>query len=83
LTNCQINITQITFDKVTWTSSDQGDMASFLFEYSKDVPQLARQMNGCVQQSIPVPQHGEPDSEAPRILVTSCQTVQDFSFGKN
>jgi hypothetical protein len=82
LAECKINIIQFTFDKVVWTSDNEGEMASFTFEYSKDVPQLARQMNGCVQESIPVPQHGEPNSQAPRVLVTSCETVQDFSFGK-
>lgn len=78
--NCKIRVIHINYDVVDWTT-EEGEKIAVRLKISPDVPYLSRVMEKCQQGSIPVPQNGEPESEAPRYLLTFCDTVRNFRFG--
>lgn len=80
LPNCQMVVRKIKFDQVVWETKEKADKISVLVEISEDVPFLSRILKKCEQGSLPFPQKGEPESEAPRLLLTFCSEVKDFGI---
>lgn len=79
--DCQINITQIEFDRVTWTDTPEGYKIHYSIKISQDVPQLSRFLESCQQGSVQVLQPGQSAENAPRYLVTFCEAVKNFIRG--
>jgi len=79
--NCQINVTVVEFDEVHWEFSVDGYKLHYKFVISPDVPQLSRRLQICKQGSVLVPISNKPLEEAPRFLVTFCDTVANFIPG--
>jgi len=79
--NCKINATILEFDEVNWKLDPNGYKIHYKFAISPDVPQLSRNLQVCKQGSIQVKLPDKPIEEAPRFLVTFCDTVLDFKRG--
>lgn len=79
--NCQINVTQIEFDRVNWASDPNGYKIHYKLKVSQDVPQMSRILESCQQGSVQILQPGGDPKTAPRLLVTFCDTVKNFLPG--
>lgn len=80
--NCQIDVTVVEFDEVNWDADPvDGYKVHYKFVISPDVPQLSRRLQICKQGSVQVKIPDKPIEEAPRFLVTFCDTVVDFIPG--
>jgi hypothetical protein len=79
--NCKINVTVVEFDQVNWAIDLQGYKIHYKFVISPDVPQLSRRLQVCKQGSVQVRVPDKPIEEAPRFLVTFCDTVVNFKSG--
>lgn len=80
--NCKLNLTELQFDQVYWNKDGTADKIHVKIITSKEVPYLANPVEKCQQGSIPVPQKGEDPKNAPRLLVTFCETVRNFQKGE-
>lgn len=81
LPDCKINATIVEFDEVNWKYAAEGYKIHYRFVLSSDVPQLSRRLQVCKQGSIQVKIPEKPIEEAPRFLVTFCDTVVNFKQG--
>lgn len=79
--NCLIDVTVIEFDEVNWDVDPEGHKIHYRFVISPDVPKLSRRLQVCKQGSVQIKIPDKPIEEAPRFLVTFCDTVLDFIPG--
>lgn len=64
---------EVSFDRVDWSKSEQGDRTAFKFIVSPDVPYFASQLLGCAQAWI--------DIEGRLYPLLQCEEIRDFKFG--
>jgi hypothetical protein len=70
--NCQLNVAEISFDRVTW-DKPEGTKMNYRILVAQNVPYMAKELQFCQQLSVPV--------EDQRVLVTQCNTVVNFRYG--
>lgn len=79
---CLIDVTILEFDEVNWKYDPEGYKIHYKFAISPDVPKLSRRLQVCKQGSVQIRIPDKPAEEAPRFLITFCDTVVDFIPGK-
>lgn len=80
--DCMIVVTEIEFDRVNWVDQPEGYKIHYRLKVSPDVPQLSRFLETCQQGSVQVLQPGQDPKQAPRFLVTFCETVRNYLPGQ-
>lgn len=82
LSNCQIRITEIEFDRVDWLNTPEGYKIHYRLKISPDVPELSRFLEACQQGSVKIEGPNIDPKQAPRFLVTFFDTVRNFLPGQ-
>ena len=81
---CEINLTEIKFDRVTHVTGQDSQLIKFQYQISRDVPYLSRTMVDCRQLpvEIQVPD-GEGGTRRQFVIVKQCARVEDFRPGES
>lgn len=71
--DCQIRVTRIRFDEVSWYSDTEYEKHRYTLEISPDVPYLGKVISECLAGQVPY--------EKRTVYLRQCQTLLDFTFG--